>query len=112
MIDEVFPYIITIVIVIAIVAIINALLNHRIKKIIIQSNPVSDTMQKLLSTFSGFEKEALKWAVILVSGGLGLVVLEFIPYNFETSPLPYGVIALFLGAGFLFYYLLVRKKNT
>jgi len=51
---------------------------------------------------------SLKWGLIVFFAGASLVVMEFIPIS-GNSPLPYGLFALFVSAGFLLYYFLVRK---
>lgn len=53
---------------------------------------------------------ALKWGIIILFGGIGLILLEVIPYPVD-SPLPYGVVATSLSLGFLVYFLLVRKMK-
>ena len=45
------------------------------------------------------------------AGGLGLVVLNFIRYDYGSS-LPYGLEAMFIAAGFLVYYALMRKQQS
>jgi len=51
----------------------------------------------------------LKWGLVILFGGLGLVLLEFIPHN-VNSPFPYGFVTTFIAVGFLIYYFLVRKE--
>jgi len=53
---------------------------------------------------------ALKWGLIAFFGGLSLVLIEFIPFGPE-SPLPYGLVILFVAGGFLVYYNIVKKEN-
>ncbi|GAA4397820.1 hypothetical protein GCM10023187_07690 [Nibrella viscosa] len=54
--------------------------------------------------------ENLKWGLILLFTGIGLIVVEFLPYSFNSS-LPYGVISVFTAIGFLVYYLIVRNNT-
>lgn len=105
------PFIVMLALLIIIAVIIIALLNHRLKKTIIES---SDIDNKLLETLTGpgLKKESLKWGLILFFGGIGLIIIEFLPYDSSSSPLPYGVEAVFLSAGFLCYYLLVHHKKS
>jgi hypothetical protein len=37
--------------------------------------------------------------------------MEFVPYSAEDSPVPYGVEMIFISAGFLLYYLLLRRRK-
>lgn len=53
---------------------------------------------------------ALKWGLIVLFAGIGLIVAELSAFNWETSALPYGVIAVFTSLGFLTYYFMVKDK--
>jgi len=53
--------------------------------------------------------QSLKWGLILLFTGMGLIILEFIPYQHD-SPLPYGIEATAVALGFLIYYLIVNRK--
>lgn len=64
----------------------------------------------ILNNLTDLGSEMLKWGIILLFGGTGLIVLEFIPYN-ENSPLPYGVMTIFVSLGFLSYYFLIRNRK-
>lgn len=104
------PFIVMIVLLIIIAVIIITILNHNLKKRLIElglTNP--EVLNALTGSKSKFE--ALKWGLILFFGGLGLVVIEFLPYPSTGSSLPYGVEAVFLAAGFLIYYLLIRNHK-
>lgn len=104
------PFLVMIAIFIIIAVLIINLLKYRLQKRIIDSGYIDETIVKSLLQPSSFFREALKWGLILLFGGIGLVVLEFIPYKATQSPLPYGVEAIFLAIGFLIYYLIMRKE--
>lgn len=93
------------------VIIIIAFYNYRLKKRIIEAGPIDDNALKFLTSLSGLGSDMLKWGVILLFGGIGLVVLEFIPFEARHSSLPYGVEAIFLAIGFLTYYFMVKKDK-
>jgi len=94
----------------AITVIVIALSNHRLKMRMVKLGHLDENAIKVLTkTPDEFKLNALKWGLILLFGGLGLVVLEFIPYSFHDSPLPSGVEAIFLSLGFLAYYYVARK---
>ncbi len=46
---------------------------------------------------------ALKWGLVVVGLGLALVIVQFLPYDFE-EPIAYGLMFLFGGGGLLAYY--------
>ena len=57
---------------------------------------------------------ALKWGIVLVALGAGLVAVQALPYGVE-DPLTWGVALLFAGGGLLLYYLvaglIIRTRN-
>lgn len=108
---QLMPFIILIVLFILTAIFILALNNYRLKKRIIDSGPLDETGLKFLQQLSGFGTEALKWGIILFTTGLGLIIVQFIPYSAEDSPLPYGVEMVFVAAGFFLYYLFIRNHR-
>ena len=54
------------------------------------------------------EQNVLKWTLLGIFGGLGLIIQEFLPYSMDESMLPYGVVIVFLSIGLLLYYLLIN----
>lgn len=104
------PFIVMIAILIAISVIIVVLTNYDLKKKILNKENIDDKMFIILNNLTGLGSEMLKWGIILLFGGIGLVILEFLPYN-ENSPLPYGVMTIFVSLGFLTYYLLIRNQK-
>ena len=99
---------IAICIVVAIVII--ALYNYRLKKRIIDSGPIDENSLKFLMSLSGLGSEVLKWGLIFLFGGAGLILIEFLPYPADESSLPYGIVLISIAMGFLTYYLIMKKK--
>lgn len=84
--------------------------NYRLKKRIIDSGPLNEEALGFVKKLTGSINEALKWGCIIFSGGMGLVVIGFIKYD-TGSPLPFGIEAMFIAAGFLVYYFAVKKQQ-
>ncbi|HMI04654.1 MAG TPA: DUF6249 domain-containing protein [Pedobacter sp.] len=100
-----------IVSVIALTIIIIALLNHRLKSRMVRLGVMEESAIKELNRINYvFKLDPLKWGLILLFGGLGLILLNYIPYPTD-SLLPYGVEAVFLSFGFISYFYLSRKAN-
>jgi hypothetical protein len=104
----------------AIVVIIIAILNHRIKMRMIKDGHVDENSIKILSQEnSGFKLDTLKWGIILLFGGIGLIILDYLPhndvldsrYNYRDSPLPFGIEIVCLALGFLVYYFIARNMT-
>ena len=108
--DLILPYVMTTVTLIIITVIITHLFNFHLKKRIIQSGPIDENAVKFLYTSAGPAHENLKWGLLFLMGGLGLVVIQFTPFTID-APITYGIESIFLAAGFFLYYLIVRKKK-
>jgi len=108
---QLMPFIALIVFFVLIAIFILALYNYRLKKRIIDAGPLNETSLRFLQQLSGFGTEAMKWGILFFTTGLGLIVMQFIPYSAEDSPLPYGVELVFIAAGFFLYYLFIRNRD-
>jgi hypothetical protein len=104
----------------AVVIVIISILNHRIKMRMIKDGHVDENSIKILSQEnSGFKLDTLKWGIILLFGGIGLIILDYLPhndvldsrYNYRDSPLPFGIEIVCLALGFLVYYFIARNIN-
>ena len=99
-----------ITVIIALTVMLIALLNFQIKRRMIKSGIVDAEAVKALSKLQyDFKVDTLKWGLLLLSGGIGLVLISLLPLN-ANSPLPYGIELICLAAGFLAYYLISRKN--
>jgi len=96
----------------ATVILVVVILNFILKMRLINSGQNNPESLKILSSTFNYKESALKWGIILLFGGIGLVVIYFIPEAaLLESPLPYGIEMIFLAIGFLVYYLLVRNER-
>lgn len=99
-----------IAILIAISVIIVVITNYNLKRRILNKENIDDRMYVILNNLTGFNSEMLKWGIILLFGGVGLIVLEFLPHD-ENTPVPYGVMTVFVGLGFLTYYFVMKNQK-
>jgi hypothetical protein len=98
--------------IVALTILIIALLNHRIKIRMIRSGFVDENAVKALNKLNyDLKIDTLKWGLILLFGGAGLIVLDYIHLQ-PDSTMPYGIETLFLAAGFLAYYLITIKNKA
>jgi len=104
-------FLVVAVLIITIAWVIIAWYNYRLKKRIIESGPLDADAISFVKKLSGSGTDSLKWGCIVFAGGLGLVVINYIPYDYGSS-LPYGLEAMFVAAGFLVYYALMRKQQS
>ncbi|MEY8760332.1 DUF6249 domain-containing protein [Chryseobacterium tongliaoense] len=104
------PFIVMIALLIAISVVIVVITNYNLKKKILNKENADEKLYVILNNLTGFNSEMLKWGIILLFGGIGLIVLEFLPYD-ENTPLPYGVMTVFVALGFLTYYFLMKNQK-
>ncbi|WP_100341691.1 DUF6249 domain-containing protein [Mucilaginibacter auburnensis] len=89
-----------------------AILNFILKMRLINSGQTDPEVLKVLSNSYSQKVASLRWGIILLSGGIGLVLIYFIPSaNQYESPLPYGIELIFIAIGFLAYYFVARNKR-
>lgn len=96
-----------------IVLVLNNLMKYRIKRRMVETNMNDENLigAILESKEDPWDRKikTLKWIFLGFFGGLGLITLEFLPYEMDESILPYGVLSLFLSVGLLLYYLLITR---
>ncbi len=88
--------------------IIKTFTDYRLRRKLIEMGQVDEKVSHILASRQDTYYNALKWGMIILFGGLGLIVLEFVEYDAD-SPFPFGVEAVFVAAGFLLYYYMVRR---
>jgi hypothetical protein len=93
--------------------VIITLTNYFLKRRLIQSGNLDAESQKLLSkSFINMKFDDLKWGLVILFGGIGLVVIEFLPErDFENSSLAIGIELIFIAIGFLTYFFYMKDKG-
>ncbi|MDF9799587.1 hypothetical protein OKW21_004850 [Catalinimonas alkaloidigena] len=91
------------------VSIIKAFSEHFLRKKMIDNNALDEKTINALKLDNN-PHTALKWGMVAFFGGIGLILLEFIPHAYD-SPLPFGVEAVMISLGFLVYYFMVKKQS-
>jgi hypothetical protein len=84
--------------------------DYILKKKMIDKGFVNEDTQAIFKAQGSDGKYgSLKWGLIIFSGGLALIIMEFVDFR-PDSPLPYGLLAVFVSAGFLAYYFMVQRN--
>ncbi len=91
--------------------IIKAITEYILKKKMIEKGYIDQESQSIFKQEKRLANKfaSLKWGLVIFFGGLALVLLEYIPYDYEST-LPFGLVALFTACGFLIYYFMVRNE--
>ena len=88
-----------------------ALTDYFLKKRIVQSGLGPEEMKELLKKQQQSKYSSLKWGLIILFGGLGLLVISAVPYQ-QDYPFPFGILAVSVSLGFLIYYFMVKKEDS
>ena len=87
--------------------------NYFLKRRLIQSGNLDAESQKILSkSFVNMKFDDLKWGLVMLFAGIGLVIIEFLPDSLvRDSALPIGIELIFIAIGFLTYFYYVKDKD-
>ncbi len=89
---------------------IKTLTDYRLKKKLIEKGLVNSDAAELFKDQVDSKYGSLKWGLIILFGGLGLILLHSIEY-YRDSPLPFGVFAVSVSLGFLIYFAIANRMS-
>lgn len=85
------------------------LTDYVLKKKMIEKGYVNEDSQSIFKEYQSDNRySALKWGLIVLSGGIGLIIINSLDVR-PDSTLPYGILAVSLSMGFLAYYFSVKR---
>lgn len=88
----------------------NVFLSHRFKNKVVNAGKLDinpELMQSFFAKKETNELETLKWGLIVLFGGIGLIVIHFLNFDINSA-LPWGVEMTAISAGFLTYFFTAR----
>lgn len=87
------------------------LTDYMLKKRMIDKGYVNEDTQAIFKTHDTPDGRygSLKWGLLTLTFGIALILMDYLEVRAD-SPLPYGLVAVALSAGFLIYYFLVKKE--
>ncbi|MDX2285859.1 MAG: hypothetical protein NW241_16950 [Bacteroidia bacterium] len=109
---QLLPFITLIAILLILNSTITQVLQYYIRRRLLDAGLSDEARQRAFDSLGAPQQPALQWALALFSGGLGLITLAYLPAASADSPLPYGIEAVFLSAGFLAYHFLNRRSAS
>ena len=92
----------------SVILFVSILTNYSLKKKLIDKDMVNPETANLFST-QGNKHNALKWGLIVLFGGLGLIVIDAMGLDGDNT-MPYGIEAVSIAIGFLIYYAIMKKE--
>lgn len=86
--------------------------DYILKKKMIDKGFVNEDTQAIFKNQASSDNKfsSLKWGILTLSAGLALILLEFVEFH-RGSPLPYGILAVFISIGFLVYYFIAKNSR-
>jgi len=100
-----------------IITIIRTITDYKLKRRLIDkaevnegfSSALEESMKSISTKREQTSYPTLKWGLVFLSVGVGLILLHYLDYNMN-SPLPFGIISACAALGFLVYYFLMKKE--
>ena len=94
-----------------VVSIIRAVTDYQLRRKLIQLGHVDKEAVNLLQKSNDNRAVSLKWGLIILFGGIGLIIISITGIESQDSALPLGVVAVSVSIGFLLYYFLRRNDD-
>lgn len=99
-----------------IVTIIKTITDYKLKRRLIEkaevnegfSTALEESMKSISPRVEQNRYPTLKWGLVFLSVGAGLITLHFMDYNMNST-LPFGIISASAALGFLVYYFVVKQ---
>lgn len=73
------------------------------------STALEESMKSISPKVEQNRYPTLKWGLVFLSVGCGLISLHYMDYNMN-SPLPFGLISACAALGFLIYYFIMKQE--
>jgi len=86
------------------------LMTYLLRRRLIELGQWNEQTHRQLEQENQSPTESLKWGLILLFTGIGLIIVHFLPVSPDSS-LPYGVVMVSAAIGFLIYYALVSART-
>jgi hypothetical protein len=92
----------------SVILFVNTLTSYALKRKLIDKDMVNADTANLFKKHDS-RQSALKWGLIVLFGGLGLIVIDSMGLDGDEA-MPYGIEAVSISIGFLLYYGIIRKE--
>ncbi|WP_370086278.1 DUF6249 domain-containing protein [Ekhidna sp.] len=92
----------------SVILFVSTLTNYSLKKKLIDKDMVNPETANLFKKQDN-KQSALKWGLIVLFGGLGLIIIDSMGLDGDEA-MPYGIEAVCISIGFLIYYAMMKKE--
>ena len=87
---------------------VSLITNYSLKKKLIDKNMVNDETANLFTKETS-KQNTLKWGLIILFGGLGLIIIDTMNLDGDDA-MAWGIEGVCIAVGFLLYYAIARKE--
>lgn len=87
---------------------VRMLLNYRLKSKMILMGITSNEAEKMLKIGAENKDHAVKWFLLMLSGGIGFAVISSFPFGWMSL----AVLAFSLSLGFASYFIYLKKRKS
>ena len=94
-----------------VVSIIRSVTDYQLRRKLIQLGHVDKEASYLLRKVNDNRASSLKWGLIILFLGIGLIIISVTGFEQQQSALPFGILAVSVSIGFLLYYFLRRNAE-
>ncbi len=86
------------------------LTDYKLKRKLIEKDLINADAANIINDQELDGKYAsLKWGLIILFGGIGLIIINMVDF-YHDSPLPFGIMAVSIAAGFLSYFFVIKNR--
>lgn len=104
------------IIALGIITLVKTITDYKLKRRLIDkaevnegfSTALEESMKSISSRVEQNRYPTLKWGLVFLLVGSGLITLNFMDYNMNST-LPFGIISACAALGFLIYYFIVKQ---
>lgn len=109
--DDILSLLIPMVGFVCLVAIVHAVVDGRVRRRLVETHASEELVRALAESESHSRRSgALKWGLVLVSAGIGFVLVGLFGLAAE-DPAAYGLLLGCCGAGLLVFHVLQRRRD-
>jgi len=92
----------------SVILFVSILTSYFLKKKLIEKNMVNEETSNLFKNESS-KQNALKWGLIILSGGIGLIIIDSMGLDGDDA-MAWGIEAVCIATGFLLYFFAAKRE--
>ena len=92
-------------------SIVRTITDYQLRRKLIQLGHVDPLSTSVLQSSKDNRLSSLKWGLVILFGGIGLIIISLTDVYYQESPLPFGIEAVSIAVGFLVYYFVSRRTD-